>query len=519
MTCHRPTISPHRLPFLRSNSGNSLPALGMTTWFGLAVAAAVWIILPCWSGEASPLVAIAGETPGATPFISMVNLQMNDPSELAYVQFTVLPKPGSLTRSVSARYSSAYLQRRGFLNLQTNAFTVPVFGLYADYANTVNLVSTFADGTSQIDQIAITTAKYHAGIYNHPNIVQARSGDTNLSYDFIMLKSFATGATPVIIDTDGAIRWVGTANVATLESIFLDNSIFLSNNATAVLRMELDGAVNPVADLASQGVTLFHHNFDFGKSGILTDVNTAEYNGSTNIEIDTAGNVLHTWDLAAIISAAMIAGGDDPTQFVAAPGTQADWFHNNAAAYRPSDDSIVISSRENFVICLDYSSGAIKWILGDPTKQWHQFPSLQKYALVGTPGTHYPIGQHAVSIFHDKLLLFDDGYYSADHTPKGHNRTYSAPRKYSIDLNNGTATETWNYLADPAIYSPITSSVYEDQPGNYLVDYATADNYSYAEILGLDHGVKVFDYQFTELDVAGTAWNSVPLHIENLVFN
>jgi hypothetical protein len=35
------------------------------------------------------------------------------------------------------------------------------------------------------------------------------------------------------------------------------------------------------------------------------------------------------------------------------------------------------SSRENFVIAIDYDSGNIKWILGDPTKHWYEFQSLR----------------------------------------------------------------------------------------------------------------------------------------------
>jgi Arylsulfotransferase (ASST). len=30
---------------------------------------------------------------------------------------------------------------------------------------------------------------------------------------------------------------------------------------------------------------------------------------------------------------------------------------------------VIVSSRENFVIAIDYETGAIKWILGDPTKK------------------------------------------------------------------------------------------------------------------------------------------------------
>lgn len=91
-------------------------------------------------------------------------------------------------------------------------------------------------------------------------------------------------------------------------------------------------------------------------------------------------------------------GGDDPSVFIRAPD---DWFHNNACTYRKSDDSLIVSSRENFVICVDYETSAIKWILGDPTKAWYQYPSLRKFALTLGRDTYPPIGQHSVSITED----------------------------------------------------------------------------------------------------------------------
>ena len=63
----------------------------------------------------------------------------------------------------------------------------------------------------------------------------------------------------------------------------------------------------------------------------------------------------------------MIAGGDDPSGFVF-DSVLGDWFHNNCTAYRAEDNTLLVSSRENFVIALDYDSDAIKWILGDSTK-------------------------------------------------------------------------------------------------------------------------------------------------------
>jgi arylsulfate sulfotransferase len=123
----------------------------------------------------------------------------------------------------------------------------------------------------------------------------------------------------------------------------------------------------PVADYNGIGVTGFHHNIGPSREGMILDVDTVDQTESVNLEVDAAGNVLRTWNLADIVSAAMIAGGDDPILFVYPAPT--DWFHNNACAYRSSDNSLIVSSRANFVIAIDYDSGNIKWILGDPTGQ------------------------------------------------------------------------------------------------------------------------------------------------------
>ena len=480
----------------------------------------ILVCLPSRADADNSLVTVTGQQAGATPFITTVSAHMINPSQLDHVQFTIAPKTGSVTRAISARYSLAYLTGRGFVDANTGIITLPVFGLYADYTNAVTMQFAFVDGTSETKTLDVATAKYRNSIYKHPGVVQARTA-TALSYDFILLKTTVEGPNPKIIDTDGEVRWVGTDPSVDSQFLLRDNSIFcVGTNNTSLQRLEFDGTLTNVADYASSGVTSFNHNFDYGKTGILSEVNTTDYNETVVMETDLAGNVLHTWNMATIISAAMTAGGDDPTQFVAAAGSQVDWFHTNCATYRPSDDSVVISSREDFVIALDYETGAIKWIFGDPTKQWAQFPSLKKYALTATPGSKYPLGQHALSFVKDRLLLFDDGYGSLNHTPAGKSRKYSAPRKYAINQAAGTATEVWNYYANPPIYSPITSSVYEDQAGNYLIDYATAGPYLNAEIIGLaPSGEKVFDYTYPEVDTAQTDWNSVILHLENLVFD
>ena len=53
------------------------------------------------------LIRITGHTPGATPFISKVTLAVSNTSALKSIQFTVAPKPGSVTRPLSGTYANS----------------------------------------------------------------------------------------------------------------------------------------------------------------------------------------------------------------------------------------------------------------------------------------------------------------------------------------------------------------------------------------------------------------------------
>ncbi|MBA3962031.1 MAG: aryl-sulfate sulfotransferase [Chthoniobacterales bacterium] len=466
-------------------------------------------------------ITIGVKTPGPVPFISQVALSASDTIVIKSIQFSIAPKNGSVTRPLSGTYSAAYLSDRG--DLQTNGtIYLPVYGLYDGYTNNVTLTYNFVDGSSKQATTTITTAPFDDPCgYKNPTVLQARTKDTSLSYDYLMVKERCDKYAPAILDTDGALRWVGTAFIADISATFYDNSVFIASG-TSLYRIDLDGTVTFLHDYSDIGVTFIHHNIDRGKFGLILDVQTASYYQSTNLEVDTSGNVIKIWDMAAIISAAMTAGGDDPSQFVyPAPN---DWWHNNSVVYNRADDSLIISSRENFVICLDYSTNAIKWILGDTTKKWHIFPSLAQYALTLAPGSLPPIGQHAVSFSYDQhLLLYDNGEGGFFQQPGGLTRGYSAPRKYQLNLETRVATEVWNYEVNQSIFNYICSSIYEDAPLNYLIDYsvvpAPSDGSLHPQLLGLNAaGEKVFSYQYGASEFCNTAFNSIPLHLDSTKF-
>jgi len=463
-------------------------------------------------------ITISGKTAGVTPFINKLTLQVSNTTVLKSIQFAIDPKPGSVTRPLSGTYANQYLVRRGFEH--PPEIILPVFGLYAGYTNIVRLTYSFLDGSSKQAVTAVTTATFDDPCgYDSPTVLQRRTRNTDLSYDYVMVKGSCSTFEPAIIDTDGALRWVGTAGLGFGNVTFFDNAVYLGHGHQ-LSRIELDGAFTLVGDYSSLGVVNCHHNIDRGKNGIILDVDTTEYYNSVNIEVDASGKVLKIWKLGDIISAAMRAGGDDPSQFV---HPSLNWFHNNGVTYNRADDSLIVSSRENFLICLDYETGAIKWILGDPTKKWYQFPSLRKFALTLAPGSLPPIGQHAPSITYDQnLLIIDNGQSSVFQVPKGDQRDYASPRKYRLDLVAKTATEVWNYPVNESIHCPYCSSVYEDAPFNYLIEYAFVNGGLgvpvFAQLLGLNAaGERIFYYQYPATNCA-KIYRAFPVHLENIKF-
>jgi arylsulfate sulfotransferase len=473
----------------------------------------------------SSTLAVAGNQPGASPFISFVTLSGAGVPGLAGIEFTIAPRPGSVSRAVDVYYSMAALVDRGDVALDGGSVQLPVFGLYAGYENQVSLLLHFQDGSTRTLAVALVTPAYvdPSGTYGQPTIVKQRAAGSALGFDFLVMKS-ALGS-PVIVDTDAQIRWVAPGVTNSSSTAIQDDEFIIGDAATpTVYRLRLDGTLASVP-LQSASYTMFHHNIDPGKHGLLAEVNTAVGTvvnlESTVAEIDDQGAVLKQWDLAAILSAYMSSQSDDASAFVR-PG--ADWFHNNATTYDPSDDSLIVSSRENFVIKLDYASGNIIWILGDPTKYWYTFPSLRAKALTLAPGGLYPLGQHATTITSDGLLmLFNDGLGSVSQpagAPAGASRTYSAVSAYSIDEASMTAQNVWNFDYGQTLYSKICSSAYEARGQSILVDYAVPDNYAQARLVGLDanHDV-VFDFEYPQDPTApcSVSWNALPIALDNLV--
>ena len=259
-------------------------------------------------------ITIDRQIAGSTPFLNQLTLSVSDTSSIKSIQFTVTPKSGSSIRPLSATYSNSYLAERG--DIVSGTIFLPIYGLYDGYPNTVTLAYFFNDGSSKQDSTTITTTTFSDPCgYKKPIILQAKTANNSLSYDYILLKGACSTYSPAIIDTDGALRWVGTAGLKFFSLAFFENSIYIANGSL-LYRNDLDGTVSLLGDFASVGVNEFHHNVDRGKFGLLFEADTNSYFESIIMEIDTEGKFLKTWDMASIIRAAIIAGGENPDEFV-----------------------------------------------------------------------------------------------------------------------------------------------------------------------------------------------------------
>lgn len=462
-------------------------------------------------------IQVAGGTTGVTPFIYEANLNGTDVRHVTSVAYVIEPKANSASKAVRVTYSLKSLIDRGKVPSE-KSIKLPVFGLYAGHSNQVSISLGFLDNSSKTLALTVDTAPYSdpTGIYVSPTILDAREAGVPLGFDFFALKSDL--GTPVVVDSDGEVRWVGTGIVSSSSSAFSEGAFIVGDwNSTLTYRLELDGTFT-TTPLNLPFYKRFHHNIDPGKRGFLGEFDTFADIESRIVEFDYRGNIIKEWDLSEILSKYMAEQGDQPNLFVRQP---VDWFHSNAAIYDPRDDSLLVSSRENFVIKLDYETGAVRWIFGDPTKYWFEFPSLRAKAVDLTGGGLYPVGQHALSINRDGLLLlFNNGYPSLRQPagePEGESRTYSAISAYRIDDATRTATEEWSFDHDQEIWSAVCSSVYEGADGSLLLNYAWADDGARTRIIGLNPArEKVFDFEYVNDGGCRTSWNAMIVPFENL---
>ncbi|MGC1454877.1 MAG: aryl-sulfate sulfotransferase [Nitrospirota bacterium] len=420
------------------------------------------------------------------PFTRAVTIHPDNIAQVVSVNFMVHTKPGNRSKDVNVTYSFDYLKRNGYVNVILETIEVPVFGLYASYLNNVDVTIYRSDNTTQTQSMQLQTAEYNSEFKLSGITINKPYDNPNVS--FLLIESIPDS--PIIVDIDGEVRWQTEVSGASLRPVYFENDGFLAGDTAgnSLYKINFENEVTSVFELNDPRYKGFHHNIESGKQGLLAEIGFADENvvkpESVLIEIAPQGLILNSWDFDAIVGGQIKAAGEDPSALVQGG---VDWFHMNSAIYT-ADDSIIASSRENFVIKVDYSTQKIKWILGNPAKLWYQnYPlSLRPLALSITGNA--PIGQHALSVINDPnhLLLFNNGYGNPNLPSVGDSRTYSGASLYEINESQMTATEIWSFYDNQAIFSPICGSAYKTESGEYLIEFATAALETMSRIMIVD---------------------------------
>jgi arylsulfate sulfotransferase len=200
--------------------------------------------------------------------------------------------------------------------------------------------------------------------------------------------------------------------------------------------------------------------------------------GDVVVEFARDGSIVHQWKLMDMLDVYRVGyDSHSPTwnnwAYTQVSGGTLDWAHGNSLFYDESDDSILVSFRnQDAVVKFSRETGKLIWIMG--THDGWKAP-WKPYLLEPQGGLAWQYHEHAARMTPGgNLLLFDNGNYR--HWPPGEKQkaqdSYSRVVEYAIDAKARTVREVWKYggPGDETFFSPFISEAdLLPRTGNVLV--------------------------------------------------
>jgi len=344
---------------------------------------------------------------------------------------------------------------------------LPVYGLYADTENKIELTAEDKTGTKKTAALNIRTEPL-PGDLSKNSILTDFADETK--YQPGLNFSYGFGTEKAAFDAYGDYRWFISDNFS-FASLYDYNGhyIFVKELAEDALFYETDplGRIYKMY-YAPYGV---HHDIEEYKDGNLL---VCGYSGDTMqdmmYEINTqTGEIQNTLDFKTVFQRSR-----EDLHDMGYP----DWFHLNAIVWDESRDKLILSARHQSLVAeISWPDGNIDWMLSSP-KGW--LPMFRKYLLTPVGDAEFPYGQHAPQILPDfdlnpdtiDLLLFDNGnqwFGTTDEealTPE----LYSRMVHYRINMKEMTVEQIWEYGKEEGatLYSNARGSAERLDNGNYF---------------------------------------------------
>lgn len=345
---------------------------------------------------------------------------------------------------------------------------LPIYGLYADYQNQIDLILS----TGEENKITIQTDPLIADVQNASSIeTTAEYMDGNLM--FLMA---AMDCKSAAYDYKGEVRWY-TNEFLNFDMKRLTNGHILVGTerllkmpyyTSGLYEMSLSGKI--YKEYISNMGGYHHDQFEMPDGNLLmctSDAYSRTYEDIVVLLDRTTGAVLKKWDLKNIL----------PQYPIAASGNadEKDWFHNNAIWYDERSNTLTLSGRhQDAVINIDYETGKLNWILGDP-ETWPE--EYQKYFFkpVGDKKNFdWQYAQHGCIVLPDgDIMLFDNGNFRSKHKEeyRKNSENFSRGVRYHIDTEKMEIEQVWQFGKERGgnFFSPLICNVAYYEDGHYMV--------------------------------------------------
>lgn len=342
---------------------------------------------------------------------------------------------------------------------------LPVIGLYNNYQNQVELYPY----RGQASVITIVTPDAFDGA------AVCHSMETTPEYmqDQIIFVTPAGDDLAVGFDYAGEARW--HLNIPCIFEmkraknghilIGTDRLVKMPYHVTGIYEMDLVGKIYKEFRLPGG----YHHDQIEMPDGNLI-IQTNDLSGDTTEDVcvlvdRNTGDILKTWDFNDFLVQGMGKSGGWRAE---------DWFHNNAVWYDENTDTLTLSGRHMDAIAnIDYETGELNWIIGDPDTWPREWVDQYFFTPVGDH-FQWQYEQHACVVTpNGDVMCFDNHQFGAKRKEKfaAAKDSYSRGVRYRIDTEKRTIEQVWEFGRDRGadFYSPYISNVEYYNEGHYMI--------------------------------------------------
>ncbi len=385
---------------------------------------------------------------GAAPVISDVEAEVSEAVTMVVtVRWTTdVPSTGHVEFGVGDDLSLSTPAETG----AATDHEAVLLGLPADADASYRVVAEADGAVAEGELSTITTGPLPPELPN-PTV----TGSGHDGYMAVPLLGSVSAAT--ILDADGRIVWFrlyeGELDLFRVR-LSHDGSSVLFNAAdvsdepsaeTEIVRVALDGS-------SVTGVTIpwLAHDFVELPDGTLTaialdirEVDGEDVRGDKLVEVAPDGTQTEIWSTFDCWDPAEVVGTDP----------ESGWTWTNAIDYDETGDDYYVGIRNlSSIVKVDRATGACEWALGG---------AAATLEMVGDSSGF--LHQHQFQVLGDSVLVFDND---------GGPGLASRAIEYELDLDAGTAEQTWSFTTDPPIYSFVLGDVNRFDDGATLITWS-----------------------------------------------